>query len=270
MAKKKAIVQKELTIDELFAKEVQSREIENIPIPPSRILEIGSKVRVGNLENCVVQEVREDNRFILVNYSKMDNNYGKPVTTHNLLGVWPWMSVLRLSDMQETNMTYKRHWGDSYRQTEISSLLHMVYRRGLIDSPDYQRGYVWSLKDKQRYIESVFESRDLGKLVFLEDPSLEDNRVEILDGKQRLSAIMGYFESRFSFGGVFFHELSGRDRQQIESRSIQYALLNRHEMKKSDLLKLFLDINCAGVPQTEEHLIHVKKLYEEAIQNEKA
>lgn len=40
-------------------------------------------------------------------------------------------------------------------------------------------------------------------------------------------------------------------------------------IKKSDILWLFLSINRGGVPQTEEHIAAAKKLYQEALEDEK-
>ena len=49
---------------------------------------------------------------------------------------------------------------------------------------------------------------------------------------------------------------------------IQAATLQRGKVKRSDVLWLFLQLNAGGVPQTEEHIAHARKLYEEAIAKE--
>ena len=71
----------------------------------------------------------------------------------------------------------------------------MAYHRGLIDNPDYQRGYVWTLEDKQKLIQSIFNRADIGKFVFIEDENYREYRLEVIDGKQRLRAILDYYEA---------------------------------------------------------------------------
>jgi hypothetical protein len=145
--------------------------------------------------------------------------------------------------------------------SDVRGLISTVLSRGMEDSPDYQRGYVWTKLDKVRFLETVFERRDLGKFVFLEDGSYRSDTVEVLDGKQRLSALLDFYLGKISYNGVYWRELSKLDRLCFEGVGVQFVLIDKTQVKKSDLLRLFLDINCAGVPQTEEHLDYVRELY---------
>ena len=235
------------------------------PVPEHRKLKIGAALEIGFLDNCFVIDLQHEGRVVVVEYSSTDNNYGKPVTTDGLIGAWPWTEVIPVSTIKDTGFASQRRGVDSYRNVQVSSLISDALRRGFHDSPDYQRDYVWTLKDKRKYIDSVFNQRELGKFVFLEDDSYVDYKLGVLDGKQRLNALLGFHLGEYDYQGVFWHELSALDRRLFEGRMVQSAHLNSRNLKRSELLQIFLDINCAGVPQTEDHLSHVRELLDEAL-----
>jgi hypothetical protein len=156
---------------------------------------------------------------------------------------------------------------DGYRNGSVSSLMSR-YLRGLEDNPDYQRGYVWTMQDKARLLESLFMGREIGRFAFVTHkyPKLD----EVLDGKQRLNCLFEFYTSQISYQGIYWHQLSPRDRDRIESRSIQWVDLPGERYKKSDLLRIFLEVNAAGVPQTPEHLAKVEALYKAQLAMEAA
>ena len=76
-------------------------------------------------------------------------------------------------------------------------------------NPEYQRDYVWSEEDKVDLIDSIMHHRDIGKFVFVENPfdhSKErgGDSYEVLDGKQRINAIIGFINGEFkAFNSAF-------------------------------------------------------------------
>jgi hypothetical protein len=94
-------------------------------------------------------------------------------------------------------------------------------------------------------------------------------RLEIIDGKQRLKAIMEFLEGRFKYEGVNWFQLSWSDKQGFTDNMVQVGKLQADRVKKSDILWLFLTVNRGGVPQTEEHIAKAKALYEQAVREEK-
>jgi len=231
----------------------------DVKVPEHRKLYIGDEVEIGNLIDCIVIETSPDFKEIIIEYTSVDNNYGNPITTTGKIGGWNWLDSIKKNSNKE-NMAVNRPVSVSLISTDLSGLINSVVRRGLIDSPDYQRGYVWTEQDKVNYIQSAFEDRDLGKFVFVEDTSYKEYRLEVLDGKQRMSALLDFTCSLISYKGVYWHELSKRDRRSFGDRMVQYATIDRNRYSRADLLKLFLEVNAAGVPQTEEHLDFVREL----------
>lgn len=151
----------------------------------------------------------------------------------------------------------------------MESLLNIVHSRGIVDNPDYHRGYVWTLDDKVALIDSVMNDRAIGSFIFIEYPlSVYDGRLEVMDGKQRLNAITEFYCSHFPYKGKYYHQMSNFDRDKFDSTLLQHAQLDDVKLTTADKLQIFLDVNCAGVPQTAEHLKFVKAKLEAEKQKE--
>ncbi|WP_422881211.1 GmrSD restriction endonuclease domain-containing protein [Pantoea agglomerans] len=71
----------------------------------------------------------------------------------------------------------------------------------LIINRRYQRKLVWSLEEKTALISSILQQYPIPLLLFV---SIENKR-EILDGMQRLEALMSFIEQRYSLNGEFFN-----------------------------------------------------------------
>ena len=115
----------------------------------------------------------------------------------------------------------------------------------------------------------VFNRTDIGKFLFVEY-DWPENRIEIVDGKQRLLAIREFMEGRFAYEGKNWYQLSHHDRRAFDEAFVHTCTLNGSQVSKADILWLFLSVNEAGVPQTEEHIARAKKMYEEELAKEKS
>ena len=138
----------------------------------------------------------------------------------------------------------------------------------------YQRDYVWTLKEKQLLIESIYNNIDIGKIVLrcrsfkwvedrvnagiLKNTSFKD----VVDGKQRILTMLSFIQNEFpDLDGNYFDELSVRSQRQfLHYRNIVYVELPE-DISDKDVLKTFLAINHAGVPQSEEHINFVKEIF---------
>ena len=86
-----------------------------------------------------------------------------------------------------------------------SSVLRLVEIRDRIKiDPDYQRpGGVWSLGNKQLFIDSLLNRYDIPKLYFHALVGDETFRYAIIDGRQRLEAIWDFFDGTFPLAKDF-------------------------------------------------------------------
>jgi len=241
------------------------------PTPANYIFKPGEEVAFGSMEECRVEATFPFNGMehciVLLSYHDRGSVYGKPFDNKRRLPrLTFWFNVDPVSTVTDTDFGRDRINTD-YSQTSLDSLIHMAYSRGLIDSPEYQRDYVWTLQDKQRLIKSIFDRMDIGKFILLER-EYPENRLEIIDGKQRFNAILGFYEGRYEYEGKTWFQLSWRDKQRFTDIMVHTAKIQESRVKKSDILWLFLAINRGGVPQTEEHIAKARRLYEEALKEE--
>ena len=68
----------------------------------------------------------------------------------------------------------------------------------------YQRKLVWTLDEKRRFIDSIMNGYPVPIILLAENRRGDRNEFEIIDGMQRLNAIMSFLENEFSVDGQYF------------------------------------------------------------------
>ncbi|MBC6478486.1 MAG: DUF262 domain-containing protein [Hormoscilla sp. GM7CHS1pb] len=61
--------------------------------------------------------------------------------------------------------------------------------------PDFQRSYVWKIKQASRFIESLLLGLPVPSIFLAKEP---DNRLIVIDGQQRLRSIQYFYDGKFS------------------------------------------------------------------------
>jgi hypothetical protein len=262
--KKKTAIPVVLTREEQIQRTYQSKVKDgwanhNIPeVPENRFLVIDEEVQIGNLDDCTVAWISDDRKFVVIDFTRTNNNYGNPILTREI-GCWAWYDVYAKKDITATKIIPDKWFVfDTFSTSSIDSLMNKVLYFGTNSNPDYQRGYVWNEQDEINLIDSVFNGSDIGKFVFLkyEWPKTD---VDVLDGKQRLNTLVRFITSQFSYKGLYWHQLSKSDRYKFEDRKVQVAELDANRFTEADKLRLFLQVNVAGVPQDESHLTEIRQ-----------
>ena len=130
-----------------------------------------------------------------------------------------------------------------------SSVLRLVDIRDRIKiDPEYQRpGGVWSLENKQLFIDSLLNRYDIPKLYFhalLGDGGNQPFRYAIIDGRQRLEAIWDFFDGRFPLADEFIFF----DSPETDAGGMTYEELARNFPKLlSRLHSRILDVQIVNV-----------------------
>jgi hypothetical protein len=245
--------------NEYYTSEYRPDALSVIPtVPTNRLLNIGDAVEIGNLNDCVVVGFTPDQKLVVVEYTSVENNYGKPIITPGRIGCWPWYSVFSLKETASINTINDDPCIiNHFTSRQIDGLLNMAMHFGLNDNPFYQRGYVWTAQDEENLIRSVFDGADIGKFVFIKD-EWPKRDAEVLDGKQRLNTLIRFCTSQFPYNGIYWHQLSRLDRYRFGDRTVQIAELDGRKYTEADKLRIFLRVNAAGVPQSDEHLVKIQ------------
>lgn len=142
------------------------------------------------------------------------------------------------------------------RQTwSISEIYQKIKDKKLILDPDYQRREIWNNEKKTAFIESLYMEIMIPPIYVVEIPGediLEETKYEVVDGKQRLTAIMDFIKGSLKlnernleyfsdiFGGKTFSEIREIDAEKTSQMlssilDIYVITANSPEFTKYDI-----------------------------------
>lgn len=228
--------------------------------PRHRKFKIGERVSLGAHKECYVREKYDDGMFYRVEclgVKRGSSNDPSSFVDEFHIIEWHHLYPFEVKDtcFRKDEKYYIRHLNSG-----LSSLLHMIHV-GVDFDVEYQREHVWKLADKIALIDSIFNNIDIGMIVFVQLDYSHDIYYEVLDGKQRLSALRDFYEDRFKYNGYYYSELSRIDKNKFENHGISYGYLENPS--KEAIFETFIKLNTCGKPMAVKHINHVKKLLSE-------
>ena len=92
--------------------------------------------------------------------------------------------------------------------TVVSESIQRIYKsyleKKLIVNRRYQRKLVWTIDEKAAFIDSINKSYPVPLILLAEAGKDNEIELEIIDGMQRLNAIMSFIENEFPVNGEYF------------------------------------------------------------------
>jgi uncharacterized protein with ParB-like and HNH nuclease domain len=136
------------------------------------------------------------------------------------------------------------------REVYTMSLRELVrqVQEGCFDSnPSYQRGLVWSLEQKKKLIDSILWGIALPS-IYLRDKGYSTHVwAEVVDGKQRLNALVEFVEGRFDYNGEYFPDLPDVEKRCfLMDNTIGIVLVK--QTTDEEVVELYERLNFCGVP----------------------
>lgn len=146
--------------------------------------------------------------------------------------------------------------GFVYNELEGKGLFGLSGR--LTIQPEYQRNYIYAADGGKReaaVIESILKGYPLGLIYF---NTLPDEKLEVLDGQQRITSIGRFVTDKFTVkdnngNEQYFSGMAQDKRDLIFSTNL---LIYECEGKESEIKEWFKTINIAGVPLNEQELLN--------------
>jgi hypothetical protein len=252
-------------------------ERQDIP-EPCHVFEVGDRVCFGAWDWSAVLEVCRNGKFYKIISVTRHTNCNVP--DHSVLKIHyiQWYDLLPYRTEEEIPIerfesTDYIHF--NYQNRDIRGLLYMYFSDYGFDlNPEYQRGNVWTLEQKQALIRSIFDQVDIGKFAVIKRPwgsnpsePLTPKLYEVLDGKQRITALVEFFLGRFEYNGRTFHELHPLDQSHFRNYSVSYA--ETTPLTKAQKYRYFLRLNTTGTPVDPAHMEKVRNMLKEEQVNEK-
>jgi len=233
-----------------------------IPINPTRHFSVGERVHLGAHEEVYVREIGDNELYYVleaIGVKRDPRGEG-----HNEFHVAAWFELYPYNKAKDTKFAREEKYRIRQYNSGIDSLLHMVYggHAGVDFDADYQREHVWTMEDKLALIESVFNNIEIGKFVFVQrHESTPGKYYQIVDGKQRLTALCEFYEDRFPYKGVYFSQLAFHDKYKFTNHSVSYGFLENPDTR--GIYETFIKMNTCGKPMDIKHINKVKKLLED-------
>jgi hypothetical protein len=263
MVKKKK--EPELTEEEKIEQKLRG-ELEDLNkimflIPdPTMFYIIGEEVRYGNLKNIYIEEILENGKIYKIDFTSIDGNYGHPIYHYHCKRYIKWLDIRKINQNKES-LIKNEDLRLSYSQRTLEDILGKAYYFGIDFEPEYQRDYVWELEDKVALIDSIYNFVDIGKFVFIHNGYSVKYLYQILDGKQRIRAILDFYENRFQYQGKYFSDLSRRDQNHLREYPVSEAEVR--DITQEQILRYFLKLNVSGKVMAKEQIEKVRKLLED-------
>jgi len=240
----------------------------HIPFPPAhRIWKVGDRVKWGGHPNTEVLEVFDGGKFYYVRAWGTYSEYGRPVEREQF-HVSEWTELFPDRSREECSLIPSfidnTDIDLNYSHMSIDSCISTYYHFGINMNPEYQRDYVWNDEDRVELIDSIFCNRNIGTYVLIHMGYGEGCGYEILDGKQRIRALLDFYEDKFTYKGRMYSELRPGDQHHFDSFAFPRAEVRARqgdglvplEMK----IKIFLHVNNTGKVMDKEHLEKVKAM----------
>lgn len=146
----------------------------------------------------------------------------------------------------------------------IAELRDMLERKDLIVNREYQRGpRLWPTGARSYFIDTILTSFPFPKLYFYEYLDREGRKTkrEIVDGQQRISAMMDFLQDKYAlttvsrkFAGMRFSDLSNEEQDLFLGYSVPVDVIRNAE--KSEILEMFRRMNAYTLPLNEAEKRH--------------
>lgn len=241
------------------------------------------------LKECRGFEIGEE-VFVDDNYNKKQNIAEFMETDEGTFVIFTDHSIINPQKMIELISKEKRHDSgdkpyfaklkehsifDDLHITEITADISNMLNEFAIGTyefnPVYQRNLVWSTENKQAFVKKLL----IGDVdlcpTLIAVPFKEGKReYEILDGKQRMMAVIQFIQGQFPVEGFYYKDLSLGDVTRLMNSPFKYKLIKYYSKKDSRKLsemtlkqkvELFLQINEYGQKVSDEHLDKIKKQF---------
>lgn len=151
--------------------------------------------------------------------------------------------------------------------TSIDRLIEMNEADELILDPAYQRDFVWTTDQKRHYIKNLFEDKaEITPTIVEYYDDTHTQVYEVLDGKQRIKALLDFYNNEFDVEGLYYKDLTAEDQYFFVNHKVVYTRVmnraNSSDLKLETKIQLFLEINLLGTRMSDADLAKAQALLE--------
>jgi hypothetical protein len=161
------------------------------------------------------------------------------------------ISVNKLADIpQFTRANYSVHVEWSYLEKHFETFPEMEL------DPPYQRGYVWTQEQQIAYLEYQLRGGISGSDIFWNCTTWDttmDTPVELVDGKQRISAVLGFLHNKIPAFGRLFKEYEDH-KHGLRAHLARFYFHIHSLTDPLEVVQWYIDMNTGGSVHTPKDL----------------
>jgi hypothetical protein len=151
-------------------------------------------------------------------------------------------------------------------------VFHLVtqLKNGDIVIPTFQRGYVWSLRDASRFVESLLFGLPVPNIFLSVEP--ESQKLLVVDGRQRLSTIQYFYDGiwpitkrefalrgtgeKGKYEGSTYKSLPDVDKRRLDHAQLRASIIRQDAPSEdsSSIYHVFERLNTSGVSLTPQEI----------------
>lgn len=136
----------------------------------------------------------------------------------------------------------------------------------LVLDPDFQRHHVWNEEKQCRYVEYILRGGKSSRQLHLNCASWysgpKEEKIELVDGKQRLEAVRRFLRSEIKAFGSYYKEFT--DTRCMTGPDFVFCM---NDLKtRAEVLQWYIDLNAGGVVHSEEEIQRVRDLLKQETQ----
>lgn len=152
------------------------------------------------------------------------------------------------------------------RTYSISDFLEWRDRGQLNLSPDFQRRSVWTEKAKSYLVDTVLRGKPMPKLILTQELKNKKAMRVVVDGQQRLRALLEFIDGHFKVSRAHNREFAGKDfdllGSEVQKEFLQYELGVDllYDTPYRELLDIFARINTYTVKLNNQENLNAKYL----------
>ena len=198
-----------------------------------------------------------------VTYSQeYGTNRGKRRNYFCDLHAFPPSDKISFSEIQDRST-----WATSSVNIPLMGLKRNLELYNMDMNPDYQRGYVWTQRQKELFVGHLLEGGKVPSII-INDPGFGNEDVyELIDGKQRIQACVDWLDGKVKA------ELSAEHNfRKISLDDLDYPpgmmcglVFDFVKLDREGVLKLYLKLNRGGTIHTDKEIDKVKKLLDKEL-----
>lgn len=150
------------------------------------------------------------------------------------------------------------------RTYNVSDFVEWDSRGQLQLSPDFQRRSVWSQKAKSYLVDTIIRGKPIPKLLITQEIQDRKNTRIVVDGQQRLRAILEYVEGGFPISRAHNREYAGKrfdglpEEVQTELMKYEIGVDLLYDLPYRDILDIFARLNTYTVKLNGQELLNAK------------